>query len=121
MQHSHIPDREQADAALVTFFAQLGHRPPATLTFRTGPRLAEQPVHVGLSRTVDRLRRATPDAALVRPLPQVRRLVAAPRIAAERAARLRDRVFNGLVVTALAGIVLWVGIPAAAAAVAGAL
>lgn len=114
MQQPHIPTREQSDASLITFFAALGHRPPATLAFRASPRLSDRPVHADLPSTVARLRARTAD-------PVTRNL--APRLIALRDAAevKRDRIANRLAVAVLVVFAGWFAVPVALAAAAGAL
>lgn len=114
MQQSHIPIREQSDAALIQFFTTLGHRPPATLAFRASPRLSGRPVHANLSSTVDRLRARTADPLTTR---LALRLIALR----DDAEAKRDRAANRAMLVGLFVFTSWFVVPVALAAVAGAL
>ena len=117
MPHPYIPSREQADASPKRFYDHLGRRSLARGA-DTAPRLSGRPVHTDLGATVERLRRAKPAAAIVRPIPPIRLLY---RLAQRRFIAATNRLFDAGITIAVIGIGGYVVIPAALTLIAGRL
>lgn len=117
MPHPHIPSREQADASLKRFYDHLGHRSLARGA-DAAPRLSGRPVHTDLGATVERLRRATPAAAIVRPIPPIRLRY---RLARRRFIDASNRLLDAGITLAVVGIAGYVVVPAALAMITGRL